>query len=174
MGNDSAQVSSDVQNANQAFDGDPTYVSGTWCRNDGKCITISAQSNAIDGDLLLDAADMGEENPLPSGKTVIPMGYCYQSPPPLSIVDNQIRMTTQWSFLDASGTVQEGKYAFGSTPNFVEEPLFLTCVSPYNTEEVEDLDPSNPPKQQDYIFLQPYNMQARSAVSDDTVFYRVS
>lgn len=159
-----------TQGATQAFDNSADHVTGTWRRADGKSVTISATTS---GTMMLDLTGMGEDNPLPSGASQVEMGYFYQSPPPASVLDNQLEMVTHWAIQTASGTF-EGTYATpgAGSYTFTEPPIRFTRVSPANTETIANLDTANPPQARDYLYIHPIDAREAYTVSHDTVLYR--
>ena len=168
------------------FDGDPRHVMGTYCRVDGKCITINRDpyggGSARMLPTVLDASGLGSQNPIPSGATTARMSLARFDVPDESEAEQYLRMNTDFTYRMrcSSGntgcdghTVHDGQGVVGVTIIPVLPPLGVTWVSKNNTKPLPydwHVNASNPPTRRDYVVLQPYRSTAE--VSAKTVFYR--
>lgn len=170
------------------FDGDPRWVMGTYCRNDGKCVEIKRDPRNLTSDsywyhpVLIDVSQLGVENPLPSKKATIGVSYHYQDRGEMKLVNNNIHLITDYKFrLDCSfysdldcTTISEGSGAVGAGYyKYIEAPVRVEFVSK-NISSYQGLwdyvDWVNHPRKQDFIYFAPYG--GESLISDDNVFYR--
>lgn len=144
---------------------DMTKLTGTYCRNDGNCVSLNANPNyspssygeSFPGVLSFVS---GSSNPLPNGDAQSDLGFQYQSDPGLPSTKMPIDMMAG---CQASAGCPEGSTVW------VYYVMSGTGLEFFNGASV-GVDSTNPPdSSRDFLII---GLSSGGVVSDDSVYYR--
>ncbi|WP_146194689.1 hypothetical protein [Bifidobacterium callitrichidarum] len=144
---------------------DMTKLTGTYCRNDGNCVSLNANpsySPSSYGESFPGVLSFvsGSSNPLPNGDAQSDLGFQYQSDPGLPSTKMPIQMM--------AGCQASAGCSEGSTVS-VYYVMSGTGLEFFNGASV-GVDSTNPPdSSRDFLII---GLSSGGVVSDDSVYYR--
>lgn len=163
------------------------YVTGTYCRTDGQCVTIA--SNLTDATMSLDTTASQQDNPLPNGVTHKSLVYHYQGVIPDGYEGETLSMVTSYSiipneiycdgglclpgevrYIDYSGKQDCFHSISGVNYEFAEDPTYVFKVMTSHSQSIEGIDWSDPPRtDRNYLYTQTGSETLN--ITDKTVYY---